>query len=340
MIAETRGVQPENILPGAGSSDLIFRVIRHWLNPGSHVLLLDPTYGEYAHVLERVIGCRVDRFPLRPENQYRIDPEELGKAIRHGHDLVVLVNPNSPTGQHLDRATLEELLRSVPRRTRVWIDETYIDYVGAAESLERFAAASDNVVVCKSMSKVYALSGARVAYLCTGAHQLEELRAITPPWCVGLLAQVAAVEASQDPGYYAARHAETHRLRQELARQLAGLGWDIVPGCANFLLAHLPESGPTAAELVARCASLGLHLRDSSRLGSTLGDRSVRIAVKDHETQRRMIGILRRVVGPVIRAAAPASPLSDPDLLPSLAPTLLRPKPDTAVPSPQPLSAS
>jgi histidinol-phosphate/aromatic aminotransferase/cobyric acid decarboxylase-like protein len=72
-IARRRGVQPENILPGAGSSDLIFRALRHWLTPRSHALILDPTYGEYAHVLERVIGCTVDRLTLRPENDFEVD---------------------------------------------------------------------------------------------------------------------------------------------------------------------------------------------------------------------------------------------------------------------------
>src|SRR5207344_1800686 len=62
-VATARGVAPENILPGAGSSDLIFRAFRHWLTAGSRVLILDPTYGEYSHVLEKVIGCTVDRLP-------------------------------------------------------------------------------------------------------------------------------------------------------------------------------------------------------------------------------------------------------------------------------------
>src|SRR5204863_2860682 len=102
----------------------------------------------------------------------------------------------------------------------VWLDETYVDYISAAESLETFAAASRNVVVCKSMSKVYALSGARAAYLCGPAPLLEELRALTPPWAVGLVGQVAAVAALQDPDYYAARYAETRRLREQLALRL------------------------------------------------------------------------------------------------------------------------
>ena len=186
VIAQTRGVERAAILPGAGSSDLIFRCFLRWLTPASTVLLLDPTYGEYAHVLERVVGCRVERLLLSRDDEYDVDPGRLGRALARGPDLVVLVNPNSPTGRHLARERLESILRRVPPATRVWIDETYVEYVGAGESLERFAARTENVFVCKSMSKVYALSGMRVAYLCGGPRAIAALRAITPPWVVGL----------------------------------------------------------------------------------------------------------------------------------------------------------
>ena len=100
-----------------------------------------------------------------------------------------MVNPNSPTGRHIPKAELQSFLRRVPSTTKVWLDETYIEYAGANQSLESFAAQSENVVVCKSMSKVYALSGARAAYLCAPPHLLEELRSVTPPWAVSLLGQ-------------------------------------------------------------------------------------------------------------------------------------------------------
>src|SRR5207302_1890503 len=182
-----------------------------------------------AHVLERVIGCTVDRLPLSRENDYRVDLDRLQSALHDHYDLVILVNPNSPTGQHIPRVKLEAVLRNAPQRTRIWLDETYVEYAGREESLERFAAESENVIVCKSMSKVYALSGARVACLCAPEHQLEELRAITPPWVVSLPAQVAAVAALADPNYYAVRYEETHALRQSLALALTALGLCVVP---------------------------------------------------------------------------------------------------------------
>ena len=99
-IATARALPAETIVVGAGSSDLIFRTFGRWLTSESRVLLLDPGYGEYAHVTERVIGCRVDRFRLRREEGWQIDPDRLSAAVRSGdYDLVVVVNPNNPTGR-------------------------------------------------------------------------------------------------------------------------------------------------------------------------------------------------------------------------------------------------
>jgi histidinol-phosphate/aromatic aminotransferase/cobyric acid decarboxylase-like protein/GNAT superfamily N-acetyltransferase len=295
-IASARGVAPENILPGGGSSDLIFRALRHWLTPASHALILDPTYGEYAHVLEKVIGCTVDRLTLSRQDGFTVDLAKLEAAFADDYDLVVLVNPNSPTGRHIPRAALEALLVRAPQRTRVWVDETYVEYTGAGESLEAFAARSENVIVCKSMSKVYALSGARAAYLCAGAHQLEALRAITPPWVVSLPAQVAAVRALQDTDYYAARYEETHRLRAALVPSLRRLGLDVLPGIANFVLCHLPEDGPTAGEVVTRCRASGVFLRDAGAMGSQLGMHALRVAVKSATENARIVEAIARSI--------------------------------------------
>ena len=295
-IARTRGVGGDCILAGAGSSDLIFLAFRHWLSRHSRVLLLDPTYGEYAHVLENVVRCQVSRLTLSRGDDYHFDPVRLEEYFEEDHDLIVLVNPNSPTGRHVPRVELESVLRRVPARTRVWVDETYVEYAGANQSLERFASQSENVIVCKSMSKVYALSGVRAAYLCAGSHQLEELRAITPPWAVSLPAQVAAVRALADAPYYAKRYEETRELRSQLVERLHSLNLRIVPGVANFVLGQLPVDGSDAATVVARCRERNLFLRDASSLGATLGQHALRLAVKDADTNRRMIKILEEVL--------------------------------------------
>jgi histidinol-phosphate/aromatic aminotransferase/cobyric acid decarboxylase-like protein len=297
-IARARGVPATSVVVGGGSSDLIFLAFTQWLRPESRVLVLDPMYGEYAHVLEQVVGCHVDRLTLRREEQYRVSMAELELAMRRGYDLVVLVNPNSPTGQHVPARELAEIVARAPAATRVWIDESYVEYAGADESLESLAAESDRLVICKSMSKVYALSGVRVAYLVTGAEPARALRRRTPPWAVGLAGQIAAVKALESRTHYRRYWTLTHRLRAGLARELEAItGVEVVPGVANFLLVHLASCLPNAATVVTRCRAEGLFLRDAGVMCPSLGDRAIRITVRDRMSNQRLIEIFRRALG-------------------------------------------
>ncbi len=210
------------------------------------------------------------------------------------------MNPNNPSGQILPHATLAPLLRDVPAGTRVWVDEAYIDYAGSGESVEKLAAASGNVVVCKSMSKVYALSGARAAYLCGPPVLARELRALTPPWAVSLPAQVAAVAALRDPDYYARCYRETAALRERLAVDLERVlpAARILTGVANWVLCLLARQGPDAALICERTRSRGVFLRDSGATSAVLGRHALRVAVKDKATNRRVVETLAWALGP------------------------------------------
>lgn len=297
-ISRSRGIDANCVVAGAGSSSLIFLAFPRWLSASSKVLILDPAYGEYAHVVENVIRCKVDRFRLSRSDGYQVDLKLLKKHINDGrYDLVVIVNPNNPTGRHIPRRDLEEMLDDVSTGTLFWIDETYVDYVGASESLEAFAARSKNVVVCKSMSKAYALSGLRVGYLCGPRRLADELRSLTPPWSVSLPGQLAGVNALQDSDYYSQRYRETDQLRADLAYGLQTLGdLELVPGVANYLLFHLPENAPDSAAVIERCKRSNLFLRDPGATSPLLGACALRIAVKDRETNLRMVEIMRHAM--------------------------------------------
>ncbi|MGC2029731.1 MAG: histidinol-phosphate transaminase [Steroidobacteraceae bacterium] len=297
-IARSRNLDEDNVLPGAGSSGLIYLAFRRWLDSSSRVLILDPMYGEYVHILKNVIGCQVQRLLLRRHDKYVVDLDELQAQARMGYDLIVLVNPNNPTGQHIPHKALKNALADVPSSTRVWVDEAYIDYVGPDESLEAFAARTDNVLVCKSLSKVYALSGMRAAYLCAAMHQLSELIPITPPWAVGLPAQVAAVRALQDDTYYKARYQETRGLRAQLIDGLRDVGIrEIVPSTANFVMFHLEPTHPCAAAVVSETRKYGVFLRDVSCMGSEVGSHALRIAVKNSELNTLVVAALEKALG-------------------------------------------
>ncbi len=254
-------------------------------------------------MLDKVIGARIDRWRLSRALNYDIDGPSLAAKLATDYDWVVLVNPNSPTGRHLPRRILERILTGAPATTRFWIDETYVDYVGPEHSLEGYAAASSNVIVCKSLSKAYALSGVRVAYLCGPPALIDDLRPQCPPWSVSLPGQMAACEALNATDYYRAQWRTTHTLRAELQTDLEALGWDVLPGCANFLLCWLPTDGPDAAELATRTRRVGLFVREVTNMGSSLGRYAVRIAVKDRDTNHRIVDILKAVLSEYMLAS-------------------------------------
>lgn len=280
-VARWRDVPAECVLPGSGSSSLLFACLPRLLRPGCRALLLDPMYSEYEHIIGNLLQGEVLRHELSAERAFEVDPEALlGDVCRLRPDAVLLVNPNNPTGQIWPRSAILAFLGQIPPEVRVVVDETYLEYVGAAESLEGEAARRRNLVVIKSMSKVYALSGARVAYMVAHPEVAEELRPWLPPWPVGLLAQAAAMEALRDPAYYAARYAETHALRGGLAARLAHLS--PYPSRANYFLVRPPE----AAALTARLRRQDIFVREFR--SGLLAGRFLRITVKNATQNARL----------------------------------------------------
>ena len=293
-ISEHRTLNRESILPGAGSSDLIFRIFNQWLRPSSKVLILDPTYGEYSHILNKIIKCKVERLELKREEGYNINIDKLREKLNQKFDLFVWVNPNSPTGLHINKNEVETLLLNNKGCERIWIDETYVEYAGREQTLERFAEKSNNVFVCKSMSKVYALSGLRAAYLCANPNNIRPLKRITPPWVISLPAQIAATTALKQEDYYIKKYQETHELRDKLELQLKQIGIDeIIPGIANFIMFHVGNDKFSASRIVNECKLKKLYLRDLSGMGTSFEDDAIRMAVKDLNTNNKMIAILR-----------------------------------------------
>jgi histidinol-phosphate aminotransferase len=147
------------------------------------------------------------------------------------------------------------------------------------------------------MSKAYALSGVRVGYLCGPAHLIAEFQVDSPPWTVSLPGQIAATTALKETAYYEARWQETRVLAEALRQELQSLGWVVWPSCGNFLLCQVADSHPDAAVIAEEARSSNFYLRTMTGMGRSLSGRMLRIAVKDQDTNRRMVAILRRVLG-------------------------------------------
>jgi histidinol-phosphate/aromatic aminotransferase/cobyric acid decarboxylase-like protein len=291
-IAHTRGIPADCILTGGGSSDLIFTCLPR-LNSIQKVMILDPMYGEYSHVIETVMGAQIVPFVLHKEDDFRIDTDRLIASVqRDCPDLLVLVNPNSPTGQYWPRREVLRLLDAAPASTWILIDETYIEYVGREESLEAEACKRDRLIVLKSMSKTYALSGMRVGYLVARPSTVNLLSKWVPPWAVSLPAQVAAVEALGDESYYRERYCETHSLRKGLVQDLqCNSQITTYPSTTNFVLV---ETTSSAQEIIERMRELDVFVRNCDSMGESFADRFIRIAVKRRINNSRIVDALFR----------------------------------------------
>jgi histidinol-phosphate/aromatic aminotransferase/cobyric acid decarboxylase-like protein len=206
-----RTVPQSNIIVGPGSSALMYTVFPLWFKRGDRVLLVTPTYAEYPHLLTS-LGCVIDEV-----HEARDVPYHMLKTTYAG---IVLVNPNSPSGNHIPH--LASTLLKLPITTRVWIDETYIDYV-SGKSLEPFAAKSPNVVVCKSMSKIYALSGLRLAYMVGSGVQLEAIRERVPPWWCSTLSIKCGIAALSSQTYYVQKMKESRSNLEFLKEELESI---------------------------------------------------------------------------------------------------------------------
>lgn len=298
-IAQIRGVQTNHVAVSSGSSSLMFSFLPQLLNTESRVLVLSPMYGEYSHLLTHVIGCEMTNFVLHRENGFKIDVEELVHQSRQ-HDAVIFVNPNSPTGVYCEEMSeivhrIQDESESPTRCKMIWVDETYIDYIPDGHSLEPLVATTPSLIVCKSMSKCYALSGLRVAYAVS--QKVTELRRFIPPWAVSLPGQLAAVAALKNPTYYNQQYTIIHEQRMRLSRELQQQKFSVLPGVANFILTFLPEdSHHTSSSFIEACKEKGVFIRDAQNMGVSLGNNSVRFAIRSSEENERILECVKQVL--------------------------------------------
>lgn len=298
-IAKIRGVQANHVAVSSGSSSLMFSFLPQLLSTESRVLVLSPMYGEYSHILTHVIGCEMTNFVLHRENGFRIDVEELIHQSRQ-HDAVILVNPNSPTGVYCEEMSeiiyrIQDEGESPTRCKMIWVDETYIDYIPDAHSLEPLVATTPSLIVCKSMSKCYALSGLRVAY--TVSQKITELRRFIPPWAVSLPGQLAAIAALKNPTYYNQQYTIIHEQRMRLSQELQQQNFSVLPGVANFILTFLPENTHhTSSSFIEACKEKGVFIRDAQNMGVSLGNNSVRFAIRSSEENERILECVKQVL--------------------------------------------
>jgi histidinol-phosphate aminotransferase len=251
-----------NILAGSGSSELIRLVAQAYLGPGDRALAPVPTYGDYA-VACRTLGADLLEVPRAGPPDFRLSVDDIITAVRKATPKVVFIcNPNNPTGQYFKRREIESILESAGD-SLVVVDEAYAAFVD-----ERWDSASlinrGNLVLLRSMTKDYALAGARLGYLLAPSEIIRVLAGLQAPWSLNAGAQAAGLAVLGDDAYLPRCAANIRKAKAFLIGNLLELGLKPVPSAANYFLVQVHDAADLRGRLLRRrvlvrdCTSFGL----------------------------------------------------------------------------------
>jgi threonine-phosphate decarboxylase len=306
-LAEHHGLEEEQILAGAGSTEFIYAIPR--VLPIRRALLVTPAFSEYENALESGCAgspCGIDFFAAKEEDGFEIGVEALLFSLSRGYDALVLCNPNNPTGIRMDPRDLERIL-SLTEREKIWfiLDEAFIDFLEEG-SLKRRAADSSRLIILRSLTKFFALPGLRAGYLISNREVVRDFSLKKAPWTVNALAQIAARESLLDKGYIERSRTFVRQERERLIHQLRSIpGFIPYPGEANYLLVQLnPSLNLTAAELREKLIPQGVLVRDC-RSFHHLGLFFFRVAVRSRRENNLLIKALRQVRAEIQPTATP-----------------------------------
>ncbi len=289
-LAEQLALDPDQIVAGNGSSELIWLVALAYAHPApATVLVAGPTFGEYERAC-RLLGSVVTHHLANPATGFEPDLTRLGERVaRERPRLLWLCNPNNPTGRYIRRSEIEALLDvCTATATLLVVDEAYLAFVERPESLLDLVS-SGQIFLVRSMTKDYALAGLRLGYGVGSRKIVDLLRRVQPPWSVNVAAQAAGIAALADEGHLERSRAEVWAARAELLASLAELSLRCVPPAANFVLVEVGN----APRLCARMLASGFALRDCTSFGLP---HHVRIGIRTRQECARLLAALGEVV--------------------------------------------
>lgn len=283
------GLAGENVLLGAGSTELIDVIIRTFTAAGEEVLLSVPTFSMYE-ARTRVCGGIPVLVPMTEEHEH--DLMGLLRAVTERTKVIFLCTPNNPTGNRIAEVDMRRLLRlGLP----TVIDEAYYE-LGEGASLSHLIKEFPNAIVLRTFSKAFGLAGLRVGYALAHATVIKLLSRVKVPWNLPAVTIAAASAALDDVAEFEARVAELKSARAELGRALSRIpGVIALPSEGNFILVDISHTRMGADRMVQAILAEGVLIRS---LGSHHAEKSyVRVTVGTREQNARCVAAFERVLG-------------------------------------------
>lgn len=260
-VARHHRIPAQCILPGNGSSDLIYLVARHFAGRPGRVVV--PAFTEYED------ACEVSGIPLD-----HASPE-----------VTFLGNPSSPEGGLRLREDVLALDGTLV------VDEAFMDFVHERESLLVRAAEDPRLLVLRTLTKFYAIPGLRLGYLVAVPETISKLRMLQPPWSVNALAEAAGLAALEEHDYAEFTRRFVRERREELSTGLRNSGLEPFPSVANYILCRVADAALLCGELLKR----GIVARNCDSFTGLEKNRYVRFAVRKRSENERLVAALKEI---------------------------------------------
>src|SRR6266700_2855225 len=292
-LAERHELDMDQIILGAGSTDLIELAAKTFLAAGDEGITSESAFYIYRLAVEEM-GAGLVLTPLR---DMTFDLGAIALAVTQRTKVIYLGNPNNPTGTMFSAEDLDRLLDALPPRVLVVLDEAYYDYVqhpDYSRSLD-YVRAGRNVLVLRTFSKVHGLAGLRIGYGCGHPELIEALNRIRSPFNANSVAQAAALAALDDREHVARSIESNLREMKFVTEELALLGARYTPSVGNFVLI---DTGRDCEEDFVRLLDQGVIVRPMKLYGFPT---SVRVTIGTHPDNEQFLEALRRVTSAPVR---------------------------------------
>ena len=284
-LAKRYELQPENVITGNGSDEILAFAFRAFCGEGKPLAYADITYGFYKSQVA-LFGLEAKVIPLREDFTLNVDD------YMDFPGTIVIANPNAPTGMTVSREDIQRLLEADPNRV-VIVDEAYVDF--GAESCVPMIYRYDNLLVVQTMSKSRSLAGGRVGFALGSAELISALNRVKysfNPYNVNRLSIVAGAAAVEDEPYFQACCAAVRQARAWTVEELENLGFTVLPSQANFIFARSDKL--SGEDLYRRLKENGVLVRwwaDSGRIQDY-----VRITIGSMEQMETLVDEIARLL--------------------------------------------
>lgn len=288
MLAARHGVEPARVVLGNGATELLQAAALRLLSRGDDLVTPWPSYPLYPLMAQRA-GARP--VPVDLTGSGHVDPAALLEAVTDRTRVLVICNPNDPTGTYLESPDLERLLADLPERVHVLLDEAYVQFQDREpeDAALRLTDRFPRLLAFRTFSKIYGLSGLRAGYAVGGPDAEELVTALAPVLGVNALTQAAVVQALKigDPEIERRRRLVGEQ-RRRLLKALHDLPVDAPETQANF--AWISAAGLTGAELAARLERGSVLVTPGGPLGD---EEHVRAAIRGPAATERLLSALQ-----------------------------------------------